>query len=88
MPFGAACRLATSSLDSPKHGSWLNMAEIEIGVALRQCLDRRMATQEAIENELLRWASQRNDQHYGTDWRFTTKDARIKLKQLSSTLLE
>ena len=65
------------------------MAEIEIGVAQRQCLDRRIATQEAAQRELLTWAAQRNAQHHGTDWRFTTKDARIKLKRLyPSALLE
>lgn len=84
---------------TPKHGSWLNMAEpersgdrrrqIEIGVAQRQCLDRRMATQEEVERELLTWASQRNARHHGTDWRFTTAEARIKLKRLyPSALLE
>jgi hypothetical protein len=67
---------------TPKHGSWLNMAEIEIGVAQRQCLDRRIATQEEVRRELLTWAAQRNAHHYGTDWRFKTKDARIKLKRL------
>lgn len=55
MPCGAACRLATSSLDSPKHGSWLNMAEIESGVAQRQCLDRPWQPPRSGENELLRW---------------------------------
>lgn len=75
--------------DTPKHGSWLNMAEIEIGVAQRQCLDRRLATQQEVEGELSTWAAQRNAAHYGTDWRFTTKDARIKLKRLyPSNLLE
>jgi hypothetical protein len=74
---------------TPKHGSWLNMAEIEIGVAQRQCLDRRIGTQQEVERELLRWAAERNKAHYGTDWRFTTKDARIKLKRLyPSALLE
>lgn len=74
---------------TPKHGSWLNMAEIEIGVAQRQCLDRRIGTQEEVERELAAWAAQRNAQQYGTDWRFTTQDARIKLKRLyPSTLLE
>jgi hypothetical protein len=64
------------------------MAEIEIGVAQRQCLDRRIGTQQEVERELLRWAAERN-KHYGTDWRFTTKDARIKLKRLyPSALLE
>ena len=51
-PLRGSLRLATSSLGSPKHGSWLNMAEIEIGVAQRQCLDRRIATQEAAQREL------------------------------------
>lgn len=74
---------------TPKHGSWLNMAEIEIGVAQRQCLDRRMPTQEEVGHELGNWAFQRNVQHYGTDWRFRTKDARLKLKRLyPSSLLE
>ena len=74
---------------TPKHGSWLNMAEIEIGVAQRQCLDRRIPTQEEVQRELLTWAAQRNAHHYGTDWRFKTKDARIKLKRLyPSALLE
>jgi hypothetical protein len=67
----------------------VNMAKIEIGVAQRQCLDRRIGTQEEVERELLAWAAQRNAQQYGTDWRFTTQDARIKLKRLyPSTLLE
>ena len=65
------------------------MAEIEIGVAQRQCLDRRIGTQQEVERELLRWAAERHQAHYGTDWRFTTKDARIKLKRLyPSALLE
>ena len=72
---------------TPKHGSWLNMAEIEIGVAQRQCLDKRIATQQEVERELIAWAAQRNAQHYGTDWRFTTKDARIKLKRLYPSAL-
>ena len=73
---------------TPKHGSWLNMAEIEIGAAQRQCLDRRIAEQSTLEVELLAWAQRRNDQQCGTDWRFTTADARIKLKRLyPSTLL-
>lgn len=72
---------------TPKHGSWLNMAEIEIGVAQRQCLDRRMGTQEQVELELPVWAAQRNAQQYGTDWRFTTQDARIRLKRLYPSAL-
>lgn len=72
---------------TPKHGSWLNMAEIEIGVAQRQCLDRRMATQEEVAAELLVWAAERNSLQCGTDWRFTTKDARTKLKRLYPSAL-
>ena len=72
---------------TPKHGSWLNMAEIEIGVAQRQSLHRRIATQEEVERELRTWATQRNAHHYGTDWRFKTKDARIKLKRLYPSAL-
>ena len=75
--------------NTPKHGSWLNMAEIEIGAAQRQCLDRRIAEQAQVQSELQAWALQRNIAQCGTDWRFTTKDARIKLKRLyPSTLLE
>jgi len=72
---------------TPKHESWLKMAEIEIGVAHRQCLDRRMAIQQEVEIELLTWARQRNEQDYGTDWHLTTKDARIKLKRLCPSAL-
>ena len=67
---------------TPKHGSWLNMAEIEIGMAQRQCLDRRMADQATVERELAHWAARRNAARATTDWQFTTKDARTKLKRL------
>ncbi|TLD71683.1 hypothetical protein FEM03_05970 [Phragmitibacter flavus] len=64
-------------------------AEIEIGVAQRQCLARRIATQAEVQHEQQSWAALRNSRHYGTDWRFTTKDARIKLKRLyPSSLLD
>jgi hypothetical protein len=73
---------------TPKHGSWLNMAEIEIGVAQRQCLDRRIANQDTVEKELRHWARQRNQSNASTDWQFTTAEARIKLKRLyPSTLM-
>jgi hypothetical protein len=73
---------------TPKHGSWLNMAEIEIGVAQRQCLDRRIADQGTVEKELHHWVRQRNQSNASTDWQFTTADARIKLKRLyPSTLM-
>jgi len=73
---------------TPKHGSWLNMAEIEIGVAQRQCLNRRIPDQGTVENELCRWAQQRNNANASTDWQFTTAEARTKLKRLyPSTLM-
>ena len=65
-----------------KHGSWLNMAEIEIGVLARQCLDRRIPDQEALRREVDAWQDQRNRDMVRVDWRFTTDDARIKLKSL------
>ena len=67
---------------TPKHGSWLNMAEIEIGVLSRQCLDRRIPDQEVLRREVEAWQGQRNREAVRVDWRFTTEDARIKLKSL------
>ena len=67
---------------TPKHGSWLNMAEIEIGVLARQCLDRRIPDQEVLRREVEAWQGQRNRETMRVDWRFTTEDARIKLKSL------
>ena len=67
---------------TPKHGSWLNMAEIELSVLSRQCLDRRIATQAELEREVAAWQAQRNAQVARINWRFTTADARIKLKRL------
>ena len=67
---------------TPKHGSWLNMAEIEIGVLARQCLDRRIAHQGILRGEVNAWQNQRNRDVIRVDWRFTTEDARIKLKSL------
>ena len=67
---------------TPKHGSWLNMAEIELGVLSRQCLDRRIPDREALTRESGTWYEQRNLEGVRADWRFTTKDARIKLKSL------
>ena len=67
---------------TPKHGSWLNMAEIEIGVAQRQCLSRRLPQKTIVEQELLQWSKDRNAANASTDWQFTTADARIKLKRL------
>jgi hypothetical protein len=67
---------------TPKHGSWLNVAEIELSVLARQCLDRRIASVEALLDQLEPWEAERNDRAVGVNWRFTTADARIKLKRL------
>ena len=67
---------------TPKHGSWLNMAEIELSVLAEQCLDRRLADRAALEREVAAWQTTRNATGRGVDWRFTTQDARIKLKHL------
>jgi DDE superfamily endonuclease len=67
---------------TPKHGSWLNMAETELSVLSRQCLDRRIASQEILVREVAAWERQRDEYSVRIDWRFTTADARIKLKRL------
>jgi hypothetical protein len=67
---------------TPKHGSWLNMAEIELSVLSRQCLNRRIPDKETYEKEIRVWENKRNNQQRGVDWHFTTKDARNKLKRL------
>jgi hypothetical protein len=71
---------------TPKHGSWLNIAEIEINVLLRQCLDRRIDTLAEVRVQTLAWGKQRNNAQSRIDWQFTTEDARIKLKRLYPTL--
>jgi len=71
---------------TPKHGSWLNMAEIEIGVMTRQCIDRRIESQEALRSEIDAWQKQRNKKNIQINWRFTTEDARVKLKSLYPAL--
>ena len=67
---------------TPKHGSWLNMAETELSILSRQCLDRRLDAQEKLQQEITTWEQDRNQHCAKIDWRFTTKDARIKLKRL------
>jgi hypothetical protein len=67
---------------TPKHGSWLNMAEIELSVLSRQCLDRRIPDQATLAREVAAWEAARNARGVIADWRFTTADARIKLKRL------
>jgi hypothetical protein len=68
--------------DTPKHGSWLNMAEIELAMLAQQCLDRRLADRATLEREAAAWQAARNRAGRGVNWRFTTEDARIKLKHL------
>jgi len=67
---------------TPKHGSWLDMAEIELGILSRQCLSRRIENMEQLEKEVLAWEKNRNAKKEKVDWQFTTADARIKLKKL------
>ena len=67
---------------TPKHGSWLNMAEIELSVVSRQCLNRRIADRETLIREVAAWEARRNAAGGPVDWRFTNADARIKLKRL------
>lgn len=72
---------------TPKHGSWLNMAEIELGVLDRMCLDQRFENGEQMTGEVTMWQAERNAHHATVDWRFTTEDARIKLKKLYPSIL-
>jgi hypothetical protein len=67
---------------TPKHGSWLNMAEIELGVITRQCLGDRIEDKAALTDQLTAWTKSRNRNHRRVDWQFSTTDARIKLKRL------
>jgi hypothetical protein len=67
---------------TPRHGSWLNMAEVELSVAHRQCLDRRVASAAALREELGAWAEGRNARACTVSWRLTTEDARIRLRSL------
>lgn len=67
---------------TPRHGSWLNMAESELSILSRQCLDRRIPDKQTLANEVAAWQYARNKKHATADWQFTTADARIKLKHL------
>ena len=71
---------------TPKHGSWLNIAEIELSVLTRQCLNRRIPDKVTLAREVAAWEQRRNAAQAKVDWRFTTADARIKLKRLYPTL--
>jgi hypothetical protein len=73
---------------TPKHGSWLNVAESELSVLTRQCLDRRIAERHTVAAEAQAWAKERNERQTGVDWQFTTPDARIKLKRLYPNIVE
>lgn len=73
---------------TPKHGSWLNMAECEFSVVSRQCLARRLPDSETVTAEVGAWEDQRNQRSKPADWRFTTEDARIKLKHLYPKISE
>jgi DDE superfamily endonuclease len=71
---------------TPKHGSWLNVAEIELSVLARQCLDRRIASAEELRREVGAWEAERNERAVEVRWRFTTAEARIKLHRLYPSL--
>jgi hypothetical protein len=67
---------------TPKHGSWLNIAEIELSALTMQCLDRRLPDMATLIEETKQWEQRRNESQKGVDWQFSTQDARIKLKRL------
>ena len=71
---------------TPKHGSWLDMAESELGVLSSQCLDRRIPDQQVLKVEVEAWEADRNRRHARADWQFTTADARVKLRRLYPAL--
>jgi transposase len=71
---------------TPKHGSWLNVAEIEFSHLSRQCLDRRLPDKEMLVDEVSEWSKQRNNANSVVNWQFTTTDARVKLKRLYPVL--
>jgi hypothetical protein len=67
---------------SPKHGSWLDLAESELGALAKQCLDRRIPDKDTISREINAWRKKRNESHAKANWQFTTEKARVKLKSL------
>ena len=71
---------------TPRHGSWLNMAEVELSVLARQCLDRRIPDREVLAVEVAAWEAERNAAGVKADWQFTTADARTKLRRLYPVL--
>ncbi len=73
---------------TPKHGSWLNMAEIELNVLIHQCLSRRIDTLAEVHSAVSAWQAHRDNLNAKVNWQFTTKDARVKLRRLYPTLDE
>ncbi len=73
---------------TPKHGSWLNMVEIELSVLSEQCLDDRIPDDETLQREVEAWETARNEQRATVNWRFSTSDARVKLARLYPNLSE
>lgn len=71
---------------TPKHGSWLNMAEIELNVLTKQCLNRRIDNKKTVRAEVKAWQNHRNNKDARIKWQFTTKDARVKLHRLYPSL--
>jgi hypothetical protein len=73
---------------TPKHGSWLNMAEVEFAALSKQCLDRRIGSMARLRKEVAAWEEDRNERMVGVNWRFTTADARVKLRSLYPSIKE
>ena len=71
---------------TPKHGSWLNMAEIELSYLSRQCLDQRLSEKAILEGKVKAWTKVRNEKKIIANWQFTTADARVKLRKLYPTI--
>ena len=72
---------------TPKHGSWLNIAEIELSVLAREGIKQRVASKNELETQVKAWYENRNEKTSKVDWQFTTKDARVKLKRLYPSII-
>ena len=79
---GAGRNAAHPGPDTPKHGSWLDTAESELGVLASQCLEHRIADKQILTREVTAWQDHRNKHHAKANWQFKTADARVKLKRL------